>query len=63
MLYYVLKTPVINLYFVLLFSPGASFDLSISSDTASVYPWETVKMDCIISASGTSNTGMRFVFF
>ncbi|XP_060754600.1 prostaglandin F2 receptor negative regulator isoform X2 [Neoarius graeffei] len=33
-----------------------SFDLYITSDTTSVYPWETVKMDCIIGASGTSNT-------
>ncbi|KAF4075014.1 hypothetical protein AMELA_G00229780 [Ameiurus melas] len=33
-----------------------SFDLSISSDTTSVYPWEMVKIDCIIGVSGTSNT-------
>ncbi|KAB5523295.1 hypothetical protein PHYPO_G00150950 [Pangasianodon hypophthalmus] len=33
-----------------------SFDLSITSDTTSVYPWETVKIDCIISVSGASNT-------
>ncbi|XP_060716195.1 prostaglandin F2 receptor negative regulator isoform X1 [Tachysurus vachellii] len=33
-----------------------TFDLSIMSDTTSVYPWETVKIDCIITVSGTSNT-------
>ncbi|XP_053333282.1 prostaglandin F2 receptor negative regulator isoform X2 [Clarias gariepinus] len=33
-----------------------SFDLSITSDTTSVYPWETVKIDCIITVSGTSKT-------
>ncbi|XP_017312318.2 prostaglandin F2 receptor negative regulator isoform X2 [Ictalurus punctatus] len=33
-----------------------SFDLLISSDTTSVYPWETVKIDCNIGVSGTSNT-------
>ncbi|XP_017542137.1 prostaglandin F2 receptor negative regulator isoform X1 [Pygocentrus nattereri] len=31
-----------------------SFELSISSDTSSIYPWETVKMECIVSVSGTS---------
>ncbi|KAI4886138.1 hypothetical protein NFI96_015287 [Prochilodus magdalenae] len=31
-----------------------SFSLSISLDTSSVYPWETVKMECIVSVSGTS---------
>ncbi|KAF7689702.1 prostaglandin F2 receptor negative regulator [Silurus meridionalis] len=34
-----------------------SFDLLITSDTTSVYPWETVKIDCIISTLGTPNTG------
>lgn len=29
------------------------------SDTTNVYPWETVKIDCIISASGASNKGMH----
>ncbi|XP_072513152.1 prostaglandin F2 receptor negative regulator isoform X2 [Salminus brasiliensis] len=31
-----------------------SFKISISSDTSSVYPWETIKMECILSVSGTS---------
>ncbi|TSK17772.1 Prostaglandin F2 receptor negative regulator [Bagarius yarrelli] len=33
-----------------------SFALSVTSDTTSVYPWETVKIDCIINVSGSSNT-------
>uniref|UniRef100_A0A672LD98 Prostaglandin F2 receptor negative regulator-like n=1 Tax=Sinocyclocheilus grahami TaxID=75366 RepID=A0A672LD98_SINGR len=35
---------------------GPTFDLSISSDTTSVFPWETVKMECDVSVSGTSPT-------
>ncbi|KAF4119117.1 hypothetical protein G5714_001168 [Onychostoma macrolepis] len=35
---------------------GPTFDVSISSDTASVFPWETVKMECDVSVSGTSPT-------
>lgn len=55
--------PAINLYFIFFFPPsGPLFDLSITSDTTSVYPWETVKIDCIISVSGTSDTGMHICF-
>uniref|UniRef100_A0A672RPF6 Prostaglandin F2 receptor negative regulator-like n=1 Tax=Sinocyclocheilus grahami TaxID=75366 RepID=A0A672RPF6_SINGR len=35
---------------------GPTFDVSISSDTTSVFPWETVKMECDVSVSGTSPT-------
>uniref|UniRef100_A0A8C1ZQ26 Si:ch211-132g1.7 n=1 Tax=Cyprinus carpio TaxID=7962 RepID=A0A8C1ZQ26_CYPCA len=35
---------------------GPTFDVSISSDTTSVFPWETVKMKCDVSVSGTSPT-------
>ncbi|KAG9262145.1 prostaglandin F2 receptor negative regulator-like [Astyanax mexicanus] len=31
-----------------------SFEISIVSDTSNVYPWETVKMECTLSVSGTS---------
>lgn len=33
---------------------GPTFDVSISSDVSSVFPWETVKMECDVSVSGTS---------
>lgn len=33
---------------------GPTFDVSISSDTTSVFPWETAKMVCDVSVSGTS---------
>ncbi|KAL1282851.1 hypothetical protein QQF64_001654 [Cirrhinus molitorella] len=33
---------------------GPTFDVSISSDTTSIFPWETVKMECDVSVSGTS---------
>ncbi|XP_073699446.1 prostaglandin F2 receptor negative regulator [Garra rufa] len=33
---------------------GPMYDVSISSDTTSVFPWETVKMECDVSVSGTS---------
>ncbi|XP_062384308.1 prostaglandin F2 receptor negative regulator [Sardina pilchardus] len=32
---------------------GPSFGISISSDSTSVYPWETAKMECAMSVSGT----------
>ncbi|XP_052449012.1 prostaglandin F2 receptor negative regulator [Carassius gibelio] len=35
---------------------GPTFDLSISSDLTSVFPWETVKMECDVSVTGTSPT-------
>ncbi|XP_043102655.1 prostaglandin F2 receptor negative regulator [Puntigrus tetrazona] len=35
---------------------GPTFDVSISSDAASVFPWETVKMECDVGVSGTSPT-------
>ncbi|XP_048053894.1 prostaglandin F2 receptor negative regulator [Megalobrama amblycephala] len=35
---------------------GPTFDVSINSDTTSVYPWETAKMVCDVSVSGTSPT-------
>lgn len=35
---------------------GPRFDVSISSATASVFPWERVKMECDVSVSGTSPT-------
>uniref|UniRef100_A0A671P334 Prostaglandin F2 receptor negative regulator-like n=1 Tax=Sinocyclocheilus anshuiensis TaxID=1608454 RepID=A0A671P334_9TELE len=35
---------------------GPTFDVSTSSDTTSVFPWETVKMECDVSVSGTSPT-------
>lgn len=38
------------------FLQGPTFDLSISSDTTTVFPWETVKMECDVSVSGTSPT-------
>ncbi|KAI7811468.1 putative prostaglandin F2 receptor negative regulator [Triplophysa rosa] len=35
---------------------GPSFDVSISSDTLSVFPWETVKMECDVRLMGTLPT-------
>ncbi|XP_051558752.1 prostaglandin F2 receptor negative regulator-like isoform X2 [Myxocyprinus asiaticus] len=32
---------------------GPTFDVSIDSDTTSVYPWETAKMECDVSVTGT----------
>ncbi|XP_047433161.1 prostaglandin F2 receptor negative regulator isoform X1 [Mugil cephalus] len=33
---------------------GPTFSITIQSDTTSVYPWETAKMECSLSLSGTS---------
>ncbi|XP_070711671.1 prostaglandin F2 receptor negative regulator [Pempheris klunzingeri] len=33
---------------------GPSFSVAIQSDASSVYPWETAKMECSLSASGSS---------
>ncbi|XP_059183817.1 prostaglandin F2 receptor negative regulator [Centropristis striata] len=33
---------------------GPSFSVAIQSDTTSVYPWETAKMECSLSVSGSS---------
>ncbi|KAM6893474.1 prostaglandin F2 receptor negative regulator [Xenentodon cancila] len=33
---------------------GPSFSITIDSDTSSVYPWETAKIDCLLSVSGSS---------
>ncbi|KAM6945357.1 prostaglandin F2 receptor negative regulator [Aplochiton taeniatus] len=33
---------------------GPSFDIAIHSDTTSVYPWETAKIECSLSVSGSS---------
>ncbi|XP_037617882.1 prostaglandin F2 receptor negative regulator [Sebastes umbrosus] len=33
---------------------GPSYSVSIKSDTTSVYPWETAKMECSLSVSGSS---------
>ncbi|XP_069020031.1 prostaglandin F2 receptor negative regulator isoform X1 [Embiotoca jacksoni] len=33
---------------------GPSFSIAIQSDSSSVYPWETAKMDCSLSVSGSS---------
>lgn len=33
---------------------GPSFSIDIQSDTSSVYPWETAKMECSLSVSGSS---------
>uniref|UniRef100_A0A3Q2FFS3 Prostaglandin F2 receptor inhibitor n=1 Tax=Cyprinodon variegatus TaxID=28743 RepID=A0A3Q2FFS3_CYPVA len=33
---------------------GPSFSIAIHSDATSVYPWETAKMECSISVSGSS---------
>ncbi|XP_067298360.1 prostaglandin F2 receptor negative regulator isoform X2 [Pseudorasbora parva] len=35
---------------------GPTFAVSIRSDAVSVYPWETAKMECDVSVSGTSPT-------
>ncbi|XP_048091660.1 prostaglandin F2 receptor negative regulator-like [Alosa alosa] len=41
---------------------GPSFGISISSDTTSVYPWETAKMECAMSVSGTPPNPDDMVF-
>ncbi|XP_070813927.1 prostaglandin F2 receptor negative regulator [Chaetodon trifascialis] len=33
---------------------GPSFSIAIQSDVSSVYPWETAKMECSLSVSGSS---------
>uniref|UniRef100_A0A3Q1B3J7 Ig-like domain-containing protein n=1 Tax=Amphiprion ocellaris TaxID=80972 RepID=A0A3Q1B3J7_AMPOC len=33
---------------------GPSFSIAIQSDASSVYPWETAKMECSLSVSGSS---------
>ncbi|XP_029926837.1 prostaglandin F2 receptor negative regulator [Myripristis murdjan] len=33
---------------------GPTFSIAIQSDTSSVYPWETAKMECSLSVSGSS---------
>lgn len=33
---------------------GPSFSIAIKSDDSSVYPWETAKMECSLSVSGSS---------
>ncbi|KAM9328742.1 prostaglandin F2 receptor negative regulator [Pholidichthys leucotaenia] len=33
---------------------GPSFSIAIRSDTSSVYPWETAKMECSLGVSGSS---------
>ncbi|XP_071769990.2 prostaglandin F2 receptor negative regulator [Centroberyx gerrardi] len=33
---------------------GPSFSMAIQSDTSSVYPWETAKLECLLSVSGSS---------
>ncbi|CAN9498216.1 unnamed protein product [Ophioblennius macclurei] len=33
---------------------GPSFSIAINSDTSIVYPWETTKMECSLSVSGSS---------
>ncbi|XP_070786928.1 prostaglandin F2 receptor negative regulator [Enoplosus armatus] len=33
---------------------GPSFSITIQSDASSVYPWETAKMECSLSVSGSS---------
>lgn len=33
---------------------GPSFSITIKSDASSVYPWETAKMECSLSTSGSS---------
>ncbi|KAK0143321.1 Prostaglandin F2 receptor negative regulator [Merluccius polli] len=34
---------------------GPSFTVAIQSDTSSVFPWETAKMECSLSVSGSSS--------
>ncbi|KAL2088018.1 hypothetical protein ACEWY4_016846 [Coilia grayii] len=41
---------------------GPSFGVSISSDTTSLYPWETAKMECTMSVSGTPPNPDDMVF-
>lgn len=33
---------------------GPSFSIAIQSDVSTVYPWETAKMECSLSISGSS---------
>ncbi|XP_071371215.1 prostaglandin F2 receptor negative regulator [Centroberyx affinis] len=33
---------------------GPTFNIAIQSDTSSVYPWETAKLECSLSVSGSS---------
>ncbi|KAM4560002.1 prostaglandin F2 receptor negative regulator [Odontesthes bonariensis] len=33
---------------------GPSFNIAVHSDASSVYPWETAKMECLLSVSGSS---------
>lgn len=33
---------------------GPSFSIALRSDVTTVYPWETAKMECVLSVSGTS---------
>lgn len=33
---------------------GPSFSIAIQSDASTVYPWETAKLECSLSVSGSS---------